>query len=254
MGVCKPRFLTSFGQVVAKMRPESKVTLPSYLKPASTVPLEPVKPRPLPPLEVPSLPEHLPLPLSPPEPVDPILSKYYDVSTHLVPAAYPRLTPYIPPPTAPRFSADKDEFKASVESTLNEILGWKLKQWNGELDGLEPDRALFWNCIKRFVKKDASKTAARPLTLFFAHANGFPKEVSNETVLCARNRLIGLEQTWEPTLAHLLLQNVESPDPVDITEIWLWEAINHGDSALINSNNLGGLCRFFGCGQARGAK
>jgi len=34
---------------------------------------------------------------------------------------------------------------------------------------------ILWNCINRYVKRDGvGKTG---VTLFFAHANGFPKEV-----------------------------------------------------------------------------
>lgn len=161
------------------MRPESRVTLRSYPKPTSTVPLELIQPRPLPPLERLSLPDQLPLPPSSVGPVDPVLSRYFSVSTHLVPAAHPRLTPPVPPPSPPKFSTDKAEFKSAVENTLDEILGWRVKQWKGELDTLEPNRTVLWNCVKRFVKKDPSKISSRPLTLFFAHANGFPKEVCN---------------------------------------------------------------------------
>ena len=39
------------------------------------------------------------------------------------------------------------------------------------------NRALLWNCIKRFVKKERTKGSSKPVTLFIAHANGFPKEV-----------------------------------------------------------------------------
>ena len=46
------------------------------------------------------------------------------------------------------------------------------------------------------------------------------------------------------TLAYLLEENMVSSNPVDITEVWLWEAVNHGDSALVNANDLGGLCEF----------
>lgn len=152
---------------------------PSYPQPSPPIALEPLQPRSLPPLERPPQPEHLPSPPTPLGPVDPIFSKYFDVSTHIVPAAYPRLTPHVPAVSPPAFSKDKAQFQASVENTLNEIIGWRVKQWKGELGHLPPNKALFWNCIKRFVKKEPTKGIGKPVTLFIAHANGFPKEVSS---------------------------------------------------------------------------
>jgi hypothetical protein len=36
---------------------------------------------------------------------------------------------------------------------------------------------VLWNCINRYVRNDLSPSNRTGLTLFFAHANGFPKEV-----------------------------------------------------------------------------
>ncbi|RXW19272.1 hypothetical protein EST38_g6587 [Candolleomyces aberdarensis] len=79
---------------------------------------------------------------------------------------------------------------------------------------------VLWNCINRYVRKDLSPSNRTGLTLFVAHANGFPKEI------------------WEPTLATLL----SSPAGHAIDEIWCWEAVQHGDAALINH---GSLSRYF---------
>lgn len=38
-------------------------------------------------------------------------------------------------------------------------------------------RKPFWNCVNRIVRKDLGESRGRGLTLFFAHANGFNKEV-----------------------------------------------------------------------------
>ena len=51
-------------------------------------------------------------------------------------------------------------------------------------------------------------------------------------------------QTWDITLAHLLELNAASKDPIDIAEIWLFEAANHGDSAIVNAGKLGAICTF----------
>lgn len=40
-----------------------------------------------------------------------------------------------------------------------------------------------------------------------------------------------------------MLLNSRGDDPI-IEEIWSWEAVNHGDPALINKKNLGALCEY----------
>ena len=41
-----------------------------------------------------------------------------------------------------------------------------------------------------------------------------------------------------------MLSSNRDDDPI-IEEIWSWEAVNHGDSALINRRNLGAFCEHF---------
>ena len=53
-------------------------------------------------------------------------------------------------------------------------------------------------------------------------------------------KLMRFSQTWEPTLQYLL----RSLKGIDVAEIWLWQSVNHGDAAIINANNLCGLCKF----------
>lgn len=69
-----------------------------------------------------------------------------------------------------------------MEEVVQTIIEAREKQWNGELGGA-PSRTQLWCCVNRYVRRDVkpnNKGTARgkPLTLFFAHANGFPKEVS----------------------------------------------------------------------------
>lgn len=170
-----------------KMSESRSAPRPSFPLPSSPLAIHELQPRPLPPVRAP---EHVgplpPLP-SPPRPAHPVIAKRYKLSTHLVPAAYPRLTPDVPAPTPPAFSTDKAQWKASVENTLNEILGARIKQWSGELSTHKASTTLLWNCIDRYVRRDTARsTSGKPVTLFFAHANGFPKEVSNVSI-CVRS-------------------------------------------------------------------
>jgi pimeloyl-ACP methyl ester carboxylesterase len=97
-----------------------------------------------------------------------------------------------------------------------ELMESRLKQATKPDPG-EGSKKVLWNCINRYVKKGSRGESG--LTLFFAHANGFFKEI------------------WEPVLQHLL----SNASGVQIDEVWTWEAIQHGDSALINKDNLGGI-------------
>ncbi|GJE99575.1 alpha/beta hydrolase [Phanerochaete sordida] len=208
---------------MSKSQRES-MAYPSYPIPPRPLELQPLRIRALPPLLAPPLPAQLPrLPCGQRRAAAEI-AVHYELSTHLVPAAHPRLTPDVPAPPPPVWSADKAQYQASVQRTLDAILRARRQQWAGELPA-EGSRTLLWNCIDRYVRRKGARqdTGRPPVTLFCAHANGFPKE------------------TWEVALAHLLTANEASKNPVDIVEIWLWEAVNHGDSALVNAGKLGGI-------------
>ena len=50
-------------------------------------------------------------------------------------------------------------------------------------------------------------------------------------------------QTFEPFLRHLL-SDIEGGDAsVSVDEIWSFEAVNHGDAALLNEGKLGAICK-----------
>ncbi|CDO74600.1 hypothetical protein BN946_scf184586.g5 [Trametes cinnabarina] len=105
-----------------------------------------------------------------------LLDPWFTSSTHIIPVATPRTTPDVSLPPLPRWSANKEEFKASVMKTAECIISIKEKQWRGELDHLPRGRKSMWTCVNRYVRKRSEATAETGVTLFFAHANGFPKE------------------------------------------------------------------------------
>ncbi|OSC99698.1 alpha/beta-hydrolase [Trametes coccinea BRFM310] len=181
--------------------------------------LPPSYPKELVPIEEPIV---LNLPTLPSPPRKSLLDPWFTVSAHLVPVANPRTTPDVPLPPLPKWSANKEEFKAAVEQTAQELLSIKERQWRGELDHLPRGRKPMWNCINRYVRKGSGVATENGVTLFFAHANGFPKEI------------------WEPTIQRLVAEH-ERRAGYTIGEIWLWEARNHGDSALINREQLDGI-------------
>ena len=150
----------------------------SYARPDQYVPLADIRPRPLVPF-IPPSPSNLP-PL--PSPLrKSLIDESYILTTHLVPAACPRTTPYVPEPQLPPFTKDKQKYRAATTELGEHIIDVKGKEVSGELNA-EESHAQLWNCVNRYVKRDQSpkgtKRDGKPLTLFFAHANGFPKEVS----------------------------------------------------------------------------
>jgi len=151
-----------------------------------------------------------------PSPRNEPFNNNYIVSTHLVPAGCPRLTPDIPLPVVPKFKTNTAERKRDIQQLFTEIIERQERFVRGELGGERSEKPL-WNCVNRYVKR--VQDGRKGLTLFLAHANGFPKEI------------------WEATLRYLL----SSPTASLIDEVWSWEAVQHGDAALVNETNLSGI-------------
>ncbi|KAM6489820.1 hypothetical protein JOM56_014843 [Amanita muscaria] len=172
--------------------------------------------------EVPDIPTRTLLPIYPPpeEKLTPLPSlpspPRQPLSTHLIPAAYLRTTRYVPAPLAsvmPQSKASEDNI-----GKAKDVKKWLESIRESDIEGNKGYPMVLWICVNRYYKVDAGKrkeSNKRGLTLFFAHAVGFVKEI------------------WEPTIKHLL---ASSSDLID--EIWTWEAIQHGDSALVNEKQL----------------
>ncbi|KAJ3857114.1 hypothetical protein EV368DRAFT_30976 [Lentinula lateritia] len=142
----------------------------------------------------------------------------YTLTTHIVPAAYFREDEDIVLPDTPTAdeSMTKEERKIYIQKAELKLREIRRKY---EDEGRHPQHKALWLCLNRYARK-FTHTAKGGLTLFFAHANGFHKE------------------TWEPTILSLL-SSQQSQSCVQ--EIWVWEACNHGDSALLNIGKLNSL-------------
>jgi hypothetical protein len=157
----------------------------SYHRPHNTVAWKSVRPRPLlpfflPPQSIPVHPPNLPSPPRQPSFNNNICNARFILSTHIIPSAFPRISPDLPPPQTPPASADKDQRKEFATKTCSSLLELEDRHAG---KGFGPgSRKVLWNCVNRYVK-DASGglDSGRPgLTLFFVHANGFPKEVGKQ--------------------------------------------------------------------------
>ncbi|KAI0705335.1 alpha/beta-hydrolase [Earliella scabrosa] len=191
--------------------------------PPEPLPLPTCNPKPLAALERPSTPGTSTLPSLPCPPRKSLLDKWYTLSTHLVPAALPRTTPFVPLPPLPQWSSNKQEFKASVARTVEALVAAKESLWEGRLSHMPPNRKPMWTCVNRYVRQNLHGSGdSKGVTLFLCHANGFTKEI------------------WEPVLERLLA-GYEAQAKYTIDEIWSWEAANHGDACILNRDSLGGM-------------
>ncbi|KAF9068028.1 Alpha/beta hydrolase fold-1 [Rhodocollybia butyracea] len=82
-----------------------------------------------------------------------------------------------------------------------------------------------WLVINRYVRKDLAESPhkTKGLTLLFGHATGVNKEA------------------WEPTIMSLL----KSRAGQDVEEIWVWDSVDSGDSALLNAGRLNQLSDWY---------
>ncbi|KAF8734669.1 hypothetical protein AX14_003179 [Amanita brunnescens Koide BX004] len=204
--------------------PDPRLTSPAMTSsielPSSPWLVPPIPLRPLLPICPPTLAQ--PLPALPSPHRAPQIHPSFALSTHIVPAAYIRSSPHVPrpPPSimpAPSLGTGKKPIKEEKLRKATEVRNWLLEAREKDADDGAGYKSVLWNCVNRYYRIDSGRGRAtgRGLTLFFAHANGFPKEV------------------WEPTIKHLL---ASSADIID--EVWTWEAVLTGDAALINGEAL----------------
>jgi hypothetical protein len=95
----------------------------------------------------------------------------YTVTTHLIPAAFPRASPYVP---VPAFELpdhkNRDERGARIEIYKNELLSLQV-QHGPDQSGTQS--TVLWSALNRYVRRGNESG----LTLVLLHANGLHKEV-----------------------------------------------------------------------------
>ncbi|KAF5370536.1 hypothetical protein D9757_010121 [Collybiopsis confluens] len=183
---------------------------------------------------------HLPdLPSPPRNPLwhdDP--SVPYTLSTHIIDAAPFRTCPELKSIQQESMVAHDEMIQKKLDpkgrqkmakENVGKMYDWRIqldesrRAKGGKLDFYE--RRL-WNSLNRYVKKELHGSPRRKkkgLTLVFAHPIGCNKE------------------TWEP----LILELLKTPAGRDIEEIWSWEAVDTGDSALLNEGRLNQLSDWY---------
>jgi hypothetical protein len=130
-------------------------------------------PGPLLPLRSPPQPLHYPALPCPPRHHH--FTSSYTVTTHLIPAAFPPSSPFVPLPAFPAHET-KDERAARIQSFTDELL---LLQAQHVPDQSGTRQTVLWSVLNRYVCKNIG--GANGLTLLMLHANGLHKEVSGKT-------------------------------------------------------------------------
>ena len=163
----------------------------------------PITTRPLLPVFPPSDPL-ITRPILPSPPRQSAFDAPYTLTTHVFPAAYLRTTAHVPVPSPPPENATKAERLKFFTKTRQELTDLRTT--------IEPQGVpqVLWNCVNRYVRADLDgnkRTSTKGVTLFCAHANGFPKEVStlsfDSAIYLHRTRRHG--SLHFGTSSHLLL-------------------------------------------------
>ena len=113
----------------------------------------------------------------------------YTLTTHIVPAAWPRSTPDVgyPAGCGPGGLRDRGAFSGVRE----EILEVEKRYMRGELSEGRDERQ-YWVCVNRYVRNRLEETESKGrkrLTLFLTHGVGFGKEVSKAEHLTSSTSL-----------------------------------------------------------------
>ena len=115
------------------------------------------------------------MPVLPSPPRKPAFDAPFTLTTHLSPATYLRTTRLVPLPKLPAAGATKEDRRRMLAESASQLL-----DWGNDITESDGYPLVLWNCINRYVKKKLDLSNKTGVTLFFAHANGFPKEVSYE--------------------------------------------------------------------------
>jgi hypothetical protein len=118
------------------------------------------------------------MPVLPSPPRKPAFDASFTLTTHLFPATYLRTTRLFPLPNSPLAGATKEE-----RHRLSAETAYHLLDWGNDTTMTDGYPLVLWNCVNRYVKQGLNVSNKTGVTLFFAHANGFPKEVSYKCVM-----------------------------------------------------------------------
>ena len=155
---------------------------PSYSPPDYLEPFKSINPRPLRPLQQPDLPAQLPCLPTPRRKTsssEPLPG--YHLTTHIVPAAFPRAACNRQPSIPTNDGETRAERISRAERIASELYDARTRIQRGELHGEVQKTALFnvFNCFTRIT--DEADARAPRLTLVVLHANGWARTLPSNT-------------------------------------------------------------------------
>ncbi|KAH8827413.1 Alpha/Beta hydrolase protein [Flagelloscypha sp. PMI_526] len=140
-------------------------------------------------------------------------------SSHVVPACFLRSSPPHSFPKPLSGSPSREERSKYNHDLFEGIMNARISEDEARVQyrpgqPVHSYRCVLWNCVDRLVRVGRGRGDAR---LILIHSNGLSKEM------------------WEPFLNFFLgCPQVRT----QVREIWLFDAVQHGDSALVNSKAL----------------
>ncbi|KAJ1301034.1 hypothetical protein OPQ81_003455 [Rhizoctonia solani] len=188
----------------------------NYPPPISPTPRGTIIPRALTPLVNTSIQGSTPPAL---ETVNRALLPGWTCSTHIFQAAMLRDSP--PPGPSARTPIPSEIGKAERQALADAKFS-KIKELRGAISSqsrsFPKNDAKLWMVVNRYAPDKPRVGASPAVTIILTHGSGFHKEI------------------WETTLRYLL-STFQGQASID--EIWALDAVNHGDSGILNKDNLG---------------
>lgn len=178
--------------------------------------------------------------------------KGYTLTRHTFPGAFPRTAPGFvsnanhytetSDPFGNVYSTDKDERATLIEEAVKTVRKVYIDAGARTAADLEKntyeDEPVVRLAVNRFTRNDLVNSPSKKttpddkpgLTLIVCHANGFHKEM------------------WEETLSGLLAHVQAAPDKgIHIDEIWALDHVNQGESFRLNGGKIGPVASWADC-------
>ncbi|KAJ9094902.1 hypothetical protein QFC19_007758 [Naganishia cerealis] len=133
------------------------------------------------------------------------------------------------------YSADKEERINLIDQAVvkaREVYLEAGARTAKDIENLEIDEPVVRLAVNRFIRQDlaSSKSEKEPgITLVVCHANGFHKEM------------------WEETLRAFLAYNKAGGTQIKIDEIWALDFANQGESFRLNGGRIGPVASWADC-------
>lgn len=101
----------------------------------------------------------------------------YSLSTHIVPAAYPRTYPFQTPPSLPDEGLPKQQRKTQLNQVTKQLLQARAEYESESIH--QGQREPLWLCVNRItrLRSPAERQRQKAVTLVVTHGTSFTKEV-----------------------------------------------------------------------------